>query len=248
MQLIPKSVYLLGVVIVGLSVGALGQQGVNMRSAPAAGPPVPAGPLVLDPEPWDPVSSLDQLIRASQLIVDGTVASVLPAINLNPAMPGQVETDSIVLVNQAIWGNLPSVSQILLMQTGGTQGKWVVSVAGDPLVQAGERYILFLDPDVRKSIPNSAGVPPETSVAPRYYTVDHANGKAKIAATGAVQFPSGAISQLQGYDNTDVSAFVAAVQARLAILYRKAPPYPVGVTPLTAPPPGQVFPPPGPKK
>jgi hypothetical protein len=164
------------------------------------------------------------------------VTTALPPINENPADPGAVETGSLVTVNNVLFGSAPNASQILLLERGGKQGSWLISTAGDPLVQPGERYILFLHPDARKSIPNSVGIIPDSSVVPRYEVVGYANGKARIDANQKIQFPSGAIPSLLQYNNGDLNTFTAGLKGKIGSMFPTPLPYPSGVTPLSAPP------------
>jgi hypothetical protein len=201
----------------------------------------PPGPIVIEPHPFEPVTSLDQLIRMSPLIVDGVVTTILPSIVRNPNIPGEVETDALVTIQSVILGKAPSGSQFLFEENGGDQGGWTVTVAGNPRVNLGERYIFFLQPDPRSSIPNSFGViPPNSSVARYYATVD-ANGKARVTSEELIAFSSGAIPVLQQYNNASLSVFLAKMTARIGVLFPTPPPYPSNVTPLK-PPPNTIFP------
>ena len=82
---------------------------------------------------------LDQLVRASQLSVVGTVAKVLPAFSPNPDHPSSVETNSLVSVTQTLFEK-PSLrtSTITLAQIGGKVGRCGEVVPADPLVKAGQ--------------------------------------------------------------------------------------------------------------
>ncbi len=220
-------------------------QGSATPSYPSANSPSqrfspPAGNFVVQPHLAEPVTSFDQLIRMSDLIVDGTVVSVLPAIIGNPDVPGHVETDSLISIRQVIQGKSTTPGQVLLVQTGGTQGKWNVSVAGDPLVQLGQRYILFLDRDQRTVVPNGAGILPDASVAARYFSVGNGNGKALVSATGTIQFALGATPTSHQYDGNEVTSFITTVTNRVNTLFPPTPPYPRGVKPVP-PPPGGLF-------
>jgi hypothetical protein len=234
---------LLLVLMGGLCLSAQTQQ--NLYPANPGGPPhmPPPGKIVLmNPEMSEPIQSLDDLIRMSQLIVDGSIATLFPAINRNPQIVGEVETDSLVSINQVLYGKPPAAAPILLASPGGTQGVWQVSIAGDPLPQSGQRYILFLYADTRKEVPNSAGILPSSSVTPRYFAIGYANGRALVSSGGSVQFLPGAIAALHQYDGTQVTTFFATLGSRVAALFPKASPYPVGVTPLI-PPTSSIFPP-----
>jgi hypothetical protein len=65
------------------------------------------------------ISSFRQLVHMSQLIIDGTVISSLPAISPDSNKPDGVETDSLVLVNEALYGKAAAGAQIVLLEGGG---------------------------------------------------------------------------------------------------------------------------------
>ncbi|SRR5579875_505315 len=156
----------------------------------------------------NPATLLDLTIQ-SQLIVDGTVNSILPPVNSSsdPTKPA-IETHSVVAVNAVLKGTVPnSSSNILIAQVGGNSGGWNVATANDPLVAAGERYILFLVPDVRAAMPNTSGMP-------RYAAIGVSIGKPKVA-NGVVHFAPNASAQLHGYDGMSVGDFVGVVQQTL---------------------------------
>jgi hypothetical protein len=171
------------------------------------------------------VPSLDQLIRMPELIVDGTVTSVLPSISTNPDpdIPA-IETASVVSISEVLLRlergadgltrlteTLPAGrSTILLAQVGGKAGKWDVTVPDDPLLTRGERYVLFLDSDDRKQPPNASG-------APRYLAVGAWSGRVRVEG-GKIQFLPSALPRLHEYDNTDVTAFVKTVRERIRVL------------------------------
>jgi hypothetical protein len=211
-----------------------GKQPLYTPGNPNSNRPFPPGQYTLHPDLSEPVGSLNQLILMSRLIVDGTVITILPTIVRNPNVPGEVETDSIISVHQAISGKAPPGGQILLHEQGGQQGQWQISVAGDPLVQVGEHYILFLAPTAPGNIPNSEGILPDASAVPRYFPIGYANGKAGVNSNGVVQFVAGAIPALHTCDSLDVTSFTGILNDRIAALLPTPLPYPAGVTPLVA--------------
>ena len=90
-----------------------------------------------------------------------------------------------------------------------------VAIQDNPLVKAGEEYILFLVNDNRASLPNTSG-------SPRYVTVGSWSGKAKITE-GKIQFVPGASKGLHQHDNTVASTFIAAVKTRVNSLRKRTP-------------------------
>jgi hypothetical protein len=195
--------------------------GAQTGQAPAAHPtlgahPNPAdGKFIVSLSPREEVPSLDQAIRMSMLIVDGTVAEVLPSINRNSKPPAAIETHSTVAVTEILLGKLPAgTANIVLVQEGGKVGSTEEVVPEDPLVRAGERYILFLDADDRK------GAAASPSSAPRYYAVGIWGGRANVEA-GVVQFLPRALPGLHEHDGAVASAFLQAVRERIGVLIPK---------------------------
>jgi hypothetical protein len=127
----------------------------------------PAGPLIIDPDQWDPIGSLDDLIKQSLVIVDGYVTTTFPAINTAPDHPGNFATAALVTIYSVLHGKISPGNQVLLVEEGGKQGKWDVSVRGNPLVKAGKHYIFFLKP-CSCNIPDSEGQIPDTTVVSRF--------------------------------------------------------------------------------
>jgi hypothetical protein len=159
----------------------------------------------------------------ARLIVDVDVSRLMPAIVRNAEMAGEVETDAMVTVREVLAGKAPGPGQILLVEDGGMQGQWNVTVEGSPPVQFGERYILFLAPDMRMTIPNAEGVLPDRATVPRYYALGPAEGKVKVDWNGHLRIAPGAAQFLMPYNDTDVNSFVALLRARMQVLFPQAP-------------------------
>ena len=183
---------------------ALAVGGQTARRSPLDRNPCPGGmgSAILD---GVEVSSLDQLIRLSDLIIVGDVVNVLPAFNTNPDHSNIVETDSLVSVRESLHGTLPpGVRTIALSQLGGNVGGCGFIVDGDPLVSLGEEYVLFLMRDNRISVTNTSG-------SPRYTAVGVWSGKAKVV-NNKIQFLPHANAELHKNDNMDLNAFTDLVK------------------------------------
>jgi hypothetical protein len=171
----------------------------------------------------DPVlspSDLIDLIRHSKLIVDATVLSLLPAVDIsrktNPVLGSPVlETDAIVSVAQVFSGSVPNNSaNILIAQQGGELGKWRVTVPEDPLVARGERYILFLVPDHRASVPNPIGLP-------RYWAVGVWVGKLRVNG-GVINVSQHVKPGLAAINGSDLPSFLDLLRSRIKQPYTDA--------------------------
>lgn len=191
----------IGVALLGMSAATAFAQTSAQRTIPGTG-----GAEVLLVDPVASPRTLLQLIRASSVIVDGTVSGLLTVINTRegPGAP-RLETHSIVAVNAVLYGRVPNGSANLLMaQIGGRLGDRSVSAEGDPLVLPGERYVLFLVPDARRELPNRTGMP-------RYAVTGVWSGKAKIV-DGRVVFAAAASPELKTYDGQRVNAFLGILK------------------------------------
>ncbi len=166
-------------------------------------------PVELDPR--ETIISLDQLVGSADAIVDGTVASTFPAeaIDLRPATP-LIETRAVISISKVLFGRniAPGTEKIILTQVGGQYGQWNIVPFEAPLVQAGERYIFFLNLDSR-SLPQTV---PGT---PRFAATGIWSGLAKVVDS-QIQFPGRASPGLRANNQSDVPAFVASLQERIS--------------------------------
>ena len=168
--------------------------------APNVNPPCTGSVIVDAVQP----GTLDNLMRAARLIVVGTVIDVLPPEEVDPNHPGHIVTQSIISVDQLLFGTLPTNAKIGLAQIGGKVGRFEATVAGDPVVQKGERYLLFLLADDRPVPPNKTG-------AARFASLGVGTGKVKIV-DGKIQFSCASNPQLRKYDDTELAAFINVLQ------------------------------------
>jgi len=187
---------LLTVIIFSALTGVIG----GWPQAPNVSPPCTGSVIVDGEQP----GTLDNLVRAAQLIVGGTVIDVLPAEEVDPNHPGHIVTQSIISVDQLLFGSLPTDAKIGLAQIGGKVGRFNASVAGAPIVQKGERYVLFLMRDDR-------AVPRNMTATTRFVSVGVGTGMVKIV-DGKVQFSCAANLQLRKYDDTELAAFLNVLQ------------------------------------
>jgi len=193
---------------------ALGMAQQQSRTPSASLNPCPGGTGSAEIDPVSTPSTLDQLVRSSQLIVVGTVSSVLPAFVTNPEHLNSIETDSLVSVRQVLDGTLPfGTTTITLGQTGGKAGPCGLVVPADPLVVSGEEYLLFLRTDTRAQPLNGSGFT-------RYYTVGVWSGKVKVV-NGKIQFRPSATAPLHKYDGINLNDFLALLTPIVEIVHPK---------------------------
>jgi hypothetical protein len=109
------------------------------------------------------------------------------------------------MVNSVFAGSVPgNAGTILVAQAGGKWNNWDISVKGDPLFSPGDRYILFLVPDERPSLPNVSGMP-------RYAVVGVWSGRVNITSGKAV-WAAAADQQLHASDGTPVDVFLQTLR------------------------------------
>jgi hypothetical protein len=193
-----------------------------------------AGQITLPPDEVSP-ASLDLLTTWSDSIVEGSVTKVFPSIVLDPNLPGQVFTPSLFAVTSVLKGTTQLDANILLLEQGGTQGEWNVVSRGNPLVQPGEHYVLFLSP-FTENLKNSEGIIPDNASVHRYEIVASASGKARVSADGNVTFAPAANPFMLRYNDTPRAIFVKSVSGWVVFHTGKAVPYPVGITPAVMSP------------
>lgn len=171
---------------------------------------LPQGSPGVTVTPIDEPISLHDLVSKAELIIDGTVLSVLPSFNLSPNDPYSIETDSLIGVTKVIGGSLPATLRtISVAQLGGKVGGAEAVVADDPLLKPRETYIFFLVRDDQRKVANSTGFP-------RYAVVGIWSGKAKVEG-GKVRFSANASTDLRGHNDQGVATFIAEVQRYLPV-------------------------------
>jgi|WetSurMetagenome_2_1015567.scaffolds.fasta_scaffold327869_1 hypothetical protein len=162
--------------------------------------------------------TFDELILHSGLIIDGTVEEALPSVRSDPDNPVSLRTFSRISVNKVIKGKLPEGEKsVALAETGGNSKGYEVGIKELPLVQSGNRYILFLYPFKEKRFVNNLGV--------HIYSISGQwAGKVTVTEKGAVQFLRAASPELHAYDNLDVEKFLTVLTDRINYLYPTPPP------------------------
>jgi hypothetical protein len=203
------------VALTGMCMGvtsASAQTGQLGRSPNASQDPCPRGSRTITFDTNAGATSLEDLIQRSEVILVGAVVNVLPATRLNSErldLIWLIETTSLISVNELLMGTLaPGTRTISISQAGGRVEPCTLVVPKDPLVSLGEDYVLFLFQNKRTNPPNTTG-------SPRYARV---GDMAKIA-NGKIQFLPGVSEGLHKYDNTDATAFIATLKARISQLF-----------------------------
>jgi hypothetical protein len=180
--------------------------GYGQTNRPLIGNTAPScGTSTVTEDTFKRPTSITDLIKSSDLVVDGTVSAVLPSFNPRVDKPRIMETDSLVSVQAVLSGKVSAgASSILVSQTGGKMGCTEEENPDNPLLKARERYIFFLVDDNRRPTPNKGG--------PRYAVTGIWSGKAQVV-NGKIHFPSRASSQLHQHDDEEATAFLDAVRS-----------------------------------
>jgi hypothetical protein len=105
----------------------------------------------------DPVliRSLGELCKRVDLIVEGTVET--DAARMMPSRGVHIETDFWIKVDRVLKGSVDT-DKIVVSEMGGTVGDLHL-IMNFPLLQRGERYVLFLYADKRPGIPSVPDLP-----------------------------------------------------------------------------------------
>ena len=173
------------------------------ESRPIVGAP-PQAPLkgqihaIADPAP---LRSFRDLCEHADLIVEGVVETV--ATRRMPGRNGNIESDYWIAVNRVIKGP-PETHKLVTSELGGTFGELQV-VMNYPLMQPGERYVLFLYADKDSNRPQIPGLTRyRDDVFYGRYLVD--NGEVHL------NLP---VSYNKKYDGMTVGAFASEIAAQL---------------------------------
>ena len=157
-----------------------------------------------DPAPWPPAMlnkpPLERLCQISDLVIDGTVATVFPS--RSPSR-GTIQTDFLISVSQVFKGS-DTLRQVMVAQMGGTIGDFHLLTDQYALMQTGKRYILFLQNDNRPSTPRSHDIPP-------YYVTRSWAGLGRVVE-GKIQLGTTAPGELTSYDGTDVESLAIEIK------------------------------------
>jgi hypothetical protein len=190
---------------------------------PIPTPQRPPGKYVVDMNNlWGAVGSFDQLLKGSELIIDGTIKEILPSYRTNPPSPTSLETCSIVSINKVIWGNLPNNQKTVAMaEPGGNSGGYEVIAKQHPLAKLGERYIFFLKSYPLTNAVNNTGMP-------LYRTVGSWAGKVQINEKEIAQFLPDAVAELHSFDGKNVDSFISIVKERKSRFLDSPPVSPTG--------------------
>lgn len=183
------------------------------------------GKSVLKLTPVNPADSLEQLVIGSELIIEGTVSSTQQPISRSVSTRRViVETHAIVSVNSVLKGSLPKqANSVLVAQIGGRTGESETEVERDALLEAGSRYILFLQgDDSRAEVVNNTGLK-------RFGVVGIWSGKVMIL-DGKVRFLPSVSKALAAYNGWDVFSFSQRVKDIVAGKY--VPPSGLSLSPL----------------
>ena len=146
--------------------------------------------------------TLKELRDYSELIVEGTIESKMPAREHGPGL----ETDVLVTVDRVVKGE-PTLQRIVLTEQGGTLGAYQEIIQDDSPMRSGEHYVFFLLSDKRNDIPAIAG-------RRRFTVVCASIGKARIIGTKIVISPASSRSLKDAYDGVTPDQFMNSILAQ----------------------------------
>lgn len=143
--------------------------------------------------------SLNELVEASDLIVEGKVESILESRYSNPDIPVDLDTDLKISVKRVLKG-AKDIKSVVVSQPGGKLNGLETIVREDPLMQEGEHYILFLTEDDRVNLPGHKD--------PRYIITALWHGRFKIEDSKIKPNPT---ATLKAYEGTTADSFVSDI-------------------------------------
>jgi hypothetical protein len=100
-----------------------------------------------------PPQSLKDLVKRSDVIVDGTVQSVFPSRLRSADDPTSVETDTLFTIDRVLKGKPEVLRSLVIARMGGKYGDVEVIIDSEPPFMPGDRHILFLHYDRRTIVP-----------------------------------------------------------------------------------------------
>ena len=107
---------------------------------------------IYDSGPGLPLS-LSALVKAADVVVDGTVQSIFPTRLRQVNDPISAETDSLFAIDRVLKGTPEALRSLVIIQVGGKYGDVEVIVRDRPLLKTSDRHILFLNHDRRTIVP-----------------------------------------------------------------------------------------------
>ena len=112
-------------VFLGASLMFVAHSAAQQLSGPgrASFDPCPGGSVNAQIDSESP-PSLEKMVQASELIIVGRVANVLPAVLNNPYFLYVTETPSLIAIREVLHGTLPPKTNVILLnQLGGEVGR-----------------------------------------------------------------------------------------------------------------------------
>jgi hypothetical protein len=103
-----------------------------------------------------PIRSFTQLCGKADAIVDGVVETDASRLMPGPGRALPIETDFRIAVSRVLKGSIDA-PELVVSEKGGTVGELHL-IMNFPLLERGERYILFLYADKRPGIPPVPGL------------------------------------------------------------------------------------------
>jgi hypothetical protein len=112
-------------------------------------------------EPLFVPASLEELVKYADVVIDGSVETVLSPRVRRADKPASLETDVVISIDEIVKGTAAwkSLKKAIVSQPGGKLGNLEVVTPQITRLQEGVRYILFLNSDTRFILPDYNGLP-----------------------------------------------------------------------------------------
>ena len=195
-----KTIYVSSMLMLAALQVSMAQSEIRPGGTPPELPSKGTARLYVTPKPDDSPGSLKELCDMSPLIIEGVVKKSMPPRHVSPQ---DLETDSLVTVTRTLKGGASS-SDIVISQSGGTIGELTLRPVQYSILQAGQRYLLFLKEDLRPTVPQVSGVK-------RYFVVGIWSGLFNVS-TGKVQVDADSPDALRkAFDGLSEDQLIKAV-------------------------------------
>src|SRR5215510_9630766 len=135
---------LAGLLLISHAITAQNQSGRRTVGSP---PPELHGTFHPIVDYISPSQSLKDLVKRSDVIVDGTVQSVFPSRLRSADDPTSVERDTLFTADKVLKGKPEVLRSLVIARMGGKYGEVEVIIDSAPPFMPGDRHILFLHYD-----------------------------------------------------------------------------------------------------
>lgn len=148
--------------------------------------------------------SVNDLVRESEVVVEGVVEAKGPSWRRNSDESDSLETDLVISVERILKGRPPR--KITVSELGGLAGALAVVPTNNRFMAVKERYILFLMRDARANLPA-----PAQNASQRYVVTGISSGKFRII-DGTVRPSEFSAPGVKLHENEAIDSFLRRLE------------------------------------